>query len=88
MLESALYSTLHQSVPASDYEVLLVDGGSNDRTSEIAGIYRKLFGNLDQDYPVSARLNETAFYIGCHPEMTDADVGHIVETFHEYFGGR
>lgn len=46
MLESALYSALHQSVPTSDYEVLLVDDGSNDRTSEIAGIYRKLFGNF------------------------------------------
>ena len=46
MLESALYSALHQSVPPSDYEVLLVDDGSSDRTSEIAGIYRKLFGNF------------------------------------------
>ena len=46
MLESALYSALHQSVPTSDFEVLLVDDGSSDRTSEIAGIYRKLFGNF------------------------------------------
>lgn len=46
MLEAALYSALHQSVPPSDYEVLLVDDGSSDRTSEIGGIYRKLFGNF------------------------------------------
>lgn len=51
-------------------------------------IYRKLFGNLDKQYPVAARLNQTAFYIGCHPEMSDDDVDYIIECFQQYFGGR
>ncbi len=31
-------------------------------------IYREIFGDLDELYPVAARLNKTAFYIGCHPD--------------------
>jgi dTDP-4-amino-4,6-dideoxygalactose transaminase len=41
-------------------------------------IYRATFGNLDAEYPVAARLNERAFYVGCHPEMTDEDADHVV----------
>jgi dTDP-4-amino-4,6-dideoxygalactose transaminase len=41
-------------------------------------IYRKTFGNLDAEYPVAARLNERAFYVGCHPDMTDDDADHVV----------
>ncbi len=47
-------------------------------------IYRKLFGNLDDQYPVAARLNETSFYVGCHPGMTDADANFIVESLHDF----
>ena len=48
-------------------------------------VYRKRFGNLDAEYPIAARLNETAFYVGCHPEMTDADADYMIERFHAYF---
>jgi perosamine synthetase len=41
-------------------------------------IYRATFGNLDADYPIAARLNERAFYVGCHPDMTDEDADHVV----------
>ncbi len=51
-------------------------------------IYRKLFGNLDAQYPVAARLNENAFYVGCHPDMSDDDVAYIIECFQNYFRGR
>jgi dTDP-4-amino-4,6-dideoxygalactose transaminase len=49
-------------------------------------IYRTLFGNLDAEYPVAARLNETAFYVGCHPGMSDGDVDYIIACFQRYFG--
>jgi dTDP-4-amino-4,6-dideoxygalactose transaminase len=45
-------------------------------------IYRATFGNLDAEYPVAARLNERAFYVGCHPDMTDDDADHVVEALH------
>jgi perosamine synthetase len=48
-------------------------------------IYRKMFGNLDAEYPVAARLNETAFYVGCHPDMTDDDVEYVIDTLHTFF---
>lgn len=51
-------------------------------------IYRKVFGNLDAQYPVAARLNRNAFYIGCHPEMTDGDTEYVIEQFKQYFGER
>lgn len=48
-------------------------------------VYRRLYGNLDAEYPVAARLNETAFYIGCHPEMTSRDVDHVIRTLRDFF---
>lgn len=51
-------------------------------------IYRKLFGDLEPQYPVAARLNRTAFYVGCHPYMTDADVDYVIDSMLSYFGLR
>lgn len=48
-------------------------------------VYRNLYGNLDSRCPVAAMLNRSAFYIGCHPEMTNADIDYIIEQFSEYF---
>ena len=48
-------------------------------------VYRKLFGNLDEQYPVAAWLNQNAFYIGCHPEMTDEEVAYVIASFQEFF---
>lgn len=50
--------------------------------------YREMFGNLEGEYPVAARLNEYAFYVGCHPEMTDADADYIVDSFKFFFASR
>ena len=50
--------------------------------------YRKLFGNLDAQYPVASWLNRNAFYVGCHPEMSDRDVEYVIEQFKHFFGGR
>lgn len=48
-------------------------------------VYRRMFGNLDAQYPVAARLNENAFYVGCHPEMTDDDADYVIECLQTYF---
>ncbi len=48
-------------------------------------VYRRMFGDLDARYPVAARLNRDAFYIGCHPEMTDGDVEYVIDSFHDFF---
>lgn len=49
-------------------------------------IYRKLFGNLDEQYPVAAWLNSRAFYIGCSPDMSDDDVNYVIDCFWQYWG--
>ncbi len=48
-------------------------------------IYREIFGNLDEQFPVAARLNDTAFYIGCHPDLTDNDMDYVIEHFRRFF---
>jgi len=51
-------------------------------------IYREIFGNLDEQFPVAARLNNTAFYIGCHPDLTDGDMDYVIEHFQTFFNDR
>lgn len=48
-------------------------------------IYKKIFGDLESQYPVAANLNKNGFYIGCHPEMKKSDLVYIVAVFKEYF---
>jgi dTDP-4-amino-4,6-dideoxygalactose transaminase len=50
-------------------------------------VYRRLLGDLDADCPIAARLNETAFYVGCQPELSNADVDYVVSRFHSFFAG-
>lgn len=47
-------------------------------------VYRKLFGNLDGEYPVAANMNENSFYVGCHPGMSDNDAYRIAEVMHDF----
>lgn len=48
-------------------------------------IYRQLFGDLDNEYPVASWINDSGFYIGCHSYMTDDEVDFIIRAFGEYF---
>lgn len=48
-------------------------------------IYKRLFGNLEKDYPVAKKINNSAFYIGCHSYMLDEEVDFIIEAFNNYF---
>ena len=48
-------------------------------------IYKLLFGNLDDKYPVARKINESGFYIGCHPYMNDDEVAFVIEAFRNFF---
>ncbi len=48
-------------------------------------VYRQLFGDLDDEFPVAAWLNSAAFYVGCHPQISDTEVDFMIQTFHDYF---
>lgn len=48
-------------------------------------IYKRLYGNLEDKYPIAKWLNNSGFYIGCHPYMSDDEINFIVEAFHNFF---
>lgn len=48
-------------------------------------IYKKMFGDLEPQYPVAAEINHRGFYIGCHPEMTKKELDYILAVFREFF---
>lgn len=47
--------------------------------------YRKLFGDLEKDYPVASALNRRGFYIGCHQGLARDDLDYVLEQFHDFF---
>ena len=51
-------------------------------------VYRRLFGSLEAEYPVAARLNRDAFYVGCHPGMSDEDARYAARCFADFFRER
>jgi perosamine synthetase len=48
-------------------------------------IYRKIFGNIEDEYPVAKHLNRSAFYIGCHPYMSNEDIKYVIAQFHSFY---
>ena len=51
-------------------------------------VYTKLYGNLEEQYPVAANLNANAFYVGCHQNLSEADLQHIITAMHTFFKKR
>jgi perosamine synthetase len=48
-------------------------------------VYRRLFGELEPQYPVAARINRQGFAIGCHQALDRSDLEHVSAAFHRYF---
>lgn len=48
-------------------------------------VYKKIFGNIEDKYPVAKHLNKAAFYIGCHQYLSNDDVDYVIAKFHEFF---
>jgi len=49
-------------------------------------VYQKLFGaGLEKRYPVARRLNRSAFYIGCHQDLSRRDLAYMIDTIREFF---
>ena len=48
-------------------------------------VYKVMFGEDINDYPVSKWISESGFYIGCHPYIEDEEVTYIIQKFHEFF---
>ncbi|MBI3342085.1 DegT/DnrJ/EryC1/StrS family aminotransferase, partial [Candidatus Curtissbacteria bacterium] len=50
-------------------------------------VYKKLFGNIEKDFPVAKFLNQNGFIIGCHQDLKTSEIDLIVETFNKFFEG-
>ncbi|MBI4314278.1 MAG: DegT/DnrJ/EryC1/StrS family aminotransferase [Candidatus Omnitrophica bacterium] len=47
--------------------------------------YRKIFGPLEENYPVARQINAQGFYIGCHQGLVREDMDYVAEVFRRYF---
>jgi perosamine synthetase len=48
-------------------------------------IYRQIFGDIEREYPVARWINESGFYVGCHPYLKPEEMEYVVETIGDYF---
>jgi perosamine synthetase len=49
-------------------------------------VYRKMFGDLEPQFPVAKWLNASGFYIGCHQTISDEAIEYVVNKLYEFFG--
>lgn len=48
-------------------------------------IYKKIFGDIENEYPVAKFLNKNGFIIGCHQDLTPKDLDYMVSVFEKFF---
>ncbi len=51
-------------------------------------VYKKIFGDLEDNYPVSKWVNNYGFYIACHQRLTKEQIEYIISKFEEFFRGK
>jgi perosamine synthetase len=47
-------------------------------------IYKKIFGDIEKNYPVAKNLVDRGFLIGSHPHLTQADINYLRHLFKKY----
>lgn len=48
-------------------------------------IYIKLFGKLEDHYPIAKYINENGLYIGCHHGLSKENIDGVIEIISKYF---
>jgi dTDP-4-amino-4,6-dideoxygalactose transaminase len=51
-------------------------------------VYKKVWGEIEDNYPNAKLINQRGFYMGCHPDLTREDIDYVVSTFKQYFKKR
>lgn len=46
--------------------------------------YKKIFGNIEKNYPVAQWINNNGFYIGCHQNLSRKDLDYVIEVFSDF----
>ena len=48
-------------------------------------VYKEIFGELEDKYPVTKWINNNGFYIGCHQKLDKENLDYIVSKFEDFF---
>jgi perosamine synthetase len=48
-------------------------------------IYKKMWGNLENKFPIAKNIAKNGFYIGCHPNITKNELDFTINKFHDFF---
>jgi perosamine synthetase len=51
-------------------------------------VYVKLFGRIEDEFPVARWINKNGFYIGCHQYLERQELNYIVNRLHEFYKKR
>jgi len=47
--------------------------------------YKKIFGHVEEGYPIAKWINKNGFYIGCHQDLRRIDLDYIISIFDTFF---
>lgn len=47
-------------------------------------IYKKIFGEIEDNYPIAKKLTERGFIIGSHPYLSDQDIKYVQNLFYTF----
>lgn len=47
-------------------------------------VYKKIFGNIEKDYPVAEYINQYGFYIGCHHGIGKTELDYVIDKIGTY----
>lgn len=50
-------------------------------------IYKKMFGDIENDFPNAKYINYNGFYVGCHHELVKDDLRRIVKAITDFLEG-
>lgn len=51
-------------------------------------VYKKIFGEIEDEYPVAKWITHNGFYIGCHQELKRSDLEYVIHIFDQFFKNR
>lgn len=48
-------------------------------------VYKKMFGDIENNYPVAKAINRNGFIVGCHQDLTESDLDYVIDKFSKFF---
>lgn len=48
-------------------------------------VYKRMFGDIENKYPIAKTINKQGFIIGCHQDLTKEDLDYVIDKFSKFF---